>query len=148
MRVIPLTEKKQVIFICTFNSVRSQMAEGILRHLYGDSYEVTSAGVAPAGVNPFAIAVLKEKGIDISHQKSRSVMQFRGQNFDYMVTLCDDAKLKCTIPLQGTRTIHRPFTSPSEMSENQEKVMAGFRSLRDEMWRFIEITFRPFVPDD
>jgi len=146
--VIAMTEKKRVVFVCTFNSVRSQMAEGILRHLYGDMYDVTSAGVAPAGLNPFAVAVMKEKGIDISGQKSRSVMQFRGQDFDYLVTLCDDVKHKCTIPLQGTRTIHRPFVSPSEVNDDQEKVMAGFRSLRDEMWRFIEITFRPFVPED
>jgi arsenate reductase len=145
--MIPMTEKKQVVFICTFNSVRSQMAEGILRHLFGDFYEVTSAGVAPAGINPYAVAVLKEKGIDISGQRSRSVMQFRGKDFDYVVTLCDDAKHKCTIPLKGTRTIHRPFVSPSEVDEDQEKVMAGFRSLRDEIWRFIEFTFRPLPPD-
>lgn len=143
-----MSGKKHVVFICTYNSVRSQMAEGILRHLYGDRYEVTSAGVAPAGVHPMAIAVLKERGIDISHQKSRSVMQLRGQEFEYVVTLSDECKYKCTLPLQGIRNIHRPFQSPPEIADDQKKVTDGFRSLRDEMWKFIEITFKPYVPQD
>jgi arsenate reductase len=138
-----MTGKKRVLFVCTYNSVRSQMAEGILRHLYGDYYDVTSAGVAPAGLHPLAVEILREKGVDISRQKSRSVMQLREETFDILVTLCDDVKKKCTLPLQGARIIHRPFHSPPEFDKDQEKVLVGFRALREEMWRFIDVTFRP-----
>ncbi len=141
-----MTGKKRVVFICTYNSVRSQMAEGILRHLYGDTYEVISAGIAPAGTHPLAVRVMKESGVDISGQKSRSVMQLRGERFDYLVTLCDNVKTRCSIPLEGRRTIHRPFESPAEVDTDEGRVLEGFRALRDEMWKFIEVTFRPLVP--
>lgn len=135
--------KKTVVFVCAYNSVRSQMAEAILRHLYGDTYEVTSAGIAPSGLHPVAKQVMSEKGIDISRQRSRSVMQLRDRSFDFVVTLCDDVKYRCTIPLHGDRVIHRPFVSPPECDADPAQVLERFRSLRDEIWIFIERTFRP-----
>lgn len=136
-------EKKSVVFVCAYNSVRSQMAEGILRHLYGDIYNVTSAGIAPSGLHPLALQVMEERGIDITGQRSRSVLQLRGRAFDYVVTLCDDVKFRCNIPLHGDRVIHRPFVSPSECDADPAQVLERFRSLRDEIWVFIEHTFRP-----
>jgi len=89
--------KKRVLFLCTGNSCRSQMAEGFLRHMAGDRFEVFSAGVKPAQVNPLAIKVMAEAGIDISKHRSKSVMELIGQQFDYIVTVCDNAKQTCPV---------------------------------------------------
>ncbi|MDI9633496.1 MAG: arsenate reductase ArsC [Methanolinea sp.] len=135
--------KRSVVFVCAYNSVRSPMAEGILRHLYGDVYDVTSAGIAPSGLHPLARTVMAERGIDISRHRSRSVMELRDRTFDYVVTLCDDVKYRCTLPLHGIRVIHRPFVTPQECEADPSLVVGRFRALRDEIWVFVERTFWP-----
>lgn len=127
-------EKKTVLFICSFNSVRSQIAEGLLNARCKDRYTAFSAGVAPAGLNPYAVAVMKETGIDISAQKSKKLTQFTGTRFDYVITMCDRAKLAASrsIP-QGETVIHRGFVSPSEIRENKAEILSDFRVLRDDI---------------
>ncbi len=87
--------RKSVLFICTLNSARSQIAEGLLRHLYGDKYEVASAGILPSEISPYAVEVMKEIGIDISSHRSKSIEEFRGKVFDIVVTVCDHARQAC-----------------------------------------------------
>jgi len=125
-------EKKTVLFICTFNSVRSQIAQGLLNDRCKDRYTAFSAGIAPAGLNPHAVAVMKETGIDISSQKSRKLTDFTKTRFDYIITMCEGAKQAVTgaIPEGGT-TIHRGFVSPSEIRKNKAEILADFRALRN-----------------
>jgi arsenate reductase len=127
-------EKKTVLFICSFNSVRSQIAEGLLNARCRDRYTAFSAGIAPAGINPYAIAVMKEAGIDLSFQKSKKLGQFTGTRFDYVITMCDRAKLavKGSIP-EGVTVIHQDFVSPSEIRKNKAEILADFRTLRDDI---------------
>lgn len=127
-------EPKTVLFICSFNSVRSQIAEGLLNARCPRRYHAFSAGVAPGGLNPYAVLVMREAGIDISSQKSKSLSAFPAMKFDYVVTMCDHAKLAATdaIPGGGTR-IHRGFVSPSEVRENKDLVLAEFRVLREDI---------------
>lgn len=127
-------ETKTVLFICSFNSVRSQIAEGLLNARCKDRYRAFSAGIAPGGLNPYAVAVMKEAGIDISPQKSKKLVVFSGMRFDYVITLCDHVKLAVadSFPAGVTR-IHRGFVSPSEVQENKAGILADFRILRDDI---------------
>ena len=127
-------EKKAVLFVCSFNSVRSQIAEGLLNARCKDRYHAYSAGIAPAGLNPYAIAVMKEAGIDISSQKSKKLSTFTGTRFDYVITMCDHVKpaVVGSIP-EGVIMIHRDFVSPSEIQKNKEEILADFRTLRDDI---------------
>ena len=140
-------KKKTVLFICSFNSVRSQMAEGLLNARCKDLYTVFSAGIAPAGLNPYAVAVMKEAGIDISAQKSKQLTQFTATRFDYVITLCDRAKaaVPTSIP-KGETTIHRGFVSPSDIQENKEEILGNFRALRDDIDAWLTEIF-PECPD-
>src|ERR1700680_4630880 len=104
---------KRVLILCTGNSTRSQMAEGLLRHDAGDRFEVFSAGTKPSHVRPEAVAVMREVDIDISGQHSKSVDVFTGQHFDYVLTVCDHAKESCPIFSGQTVTIHRSFEDPA-----------------------------------
>jgi len=123
-----------VLFICSFNSVRSQMAEALLRARCRGRYAVFSAGIAPAGIDPYAVKVLLEIGIDISHARSKSLTLFTGKKFDYVITLCDQALLTAPAALpQGTYTIHKGFISPSEARKNKNEILLDFRKLRDEI---------------
>ena len=133
--------KKKVLFICTHNSARSQMAEGILRTLYGDRYEAYSAGTQPTKVNPYAIKVMSEIGIDISNHRSKSAEEFRGKEFDYVVTVCDDAKEACPFFPGGKTYLHKGFKDPSEFKGNENEIVAEFQRVRDEIKRWIEETF-------
>ena len=133
----PLKEK--VLFICTHNSARSQMAEGFLNALYGDRYEGSSAGIEPAQVNPYAIKVMAEIGIDISKHRSKSVEDFRGKNFDYVVTVCDHAKEVCPF-FPGEKILHRSFEDPSEFKGNEDEILEEVRRVRDEIKDWIEKT--------
>ena len=103
--------KKRVLILCTGNSCRSQMAEGILRHFAADRFEVFSAGTKPSQVNPIAIKVMKEIGIDISCHRSKHVDEFKGQKFNYVITVCDNAKESCPI-FPGVKPMHWPFPDP------------------------------------
>nr|WP_319376225.1 arsenate reductase ArsC [uncultured Methanoregula sp.] len=125
-------EKKTVLFVCSFNSVRSQIAQGLLNARCNDRYTAYSAGIAPAGLNPYAVAVMKEVGIDISSQKSRRLADYNGVRFDYVVTMCDGVKTAVagSIP-EGVTMIHRGFVSPSEIRKDKDLVLADFRKLRN-----------------
>jgi arsenate reductase len=129
--------KKKVLFLCTGNSARSQMAEGLLRHLRGKEFEVFSAGVAPKGVHPAAIQVMKEIGIDISQQKSKHADDLQVKEFDYIITLCDHAAQNCPIfPGRGER-MHHGFSDPAAAVGNDHEVLEAFRKVRDELKQFI-----------
>ncbi len=126
--------KRRVLFLCTGNSARSQMAEGLARHFLGDRWEAHSAGTRPAGyVHPLAVQAMAELGIDISHQRSRSVEAFRDVPFDLIVTVCDNAAQNCPAwPGQG-QTIHIRFPDPAEAIGSPEEQLAAFRRVRDEI---------------
>lgn len=136
-------EKKSVLCICTFNSVRSQIAEGLLRKMYGDRFTVVSAGVATAGVNPYAIRVMAEIGIDISGQRSRNVKEFSGRSFDYILFLCDHARHACPALFKSGKTYHRDFPSPSEVRDNEDLILREFRELRDDIRAWLTDIFGP-----
>ena len=123
-------EKKKVLILCTGNSCRSQMAEGALRHYRGDRFEVFSAGTRPSVVNPIAIKVMKEIGIDISGHRSKHVDEFKGQQIDYVITVCDNAKESCPIFL-GVKPMHWPFPDPPHHQEITGAVIDEFRKVRD-----------------
>ena len=123
-----------VLFICSYNSVRSQIAEALLRARCGGRYTVFSAGVAPAGINPYAVKVMQEIGIDMSHARSKSLTVFAGKKFDHVITLCDQARLAAsnTLP-HGTYNIHQGFISPSEIRKNKNEILLDFRKLREDI---------------
>jgi len=125
--------KPRVLILCTGNSARSQMAEGLLRHDAGDRFEVFSAGTKPTQVRPEAIAVMQELGIDISGHRSKSVDEFDGQDFDCVVTVCDNAKASCPIFPGNTKRIHWSLDDPAAVEGSEEHRLAAFRRVRDEL---------------
>lgn len=132
-----MPKKKRVLILCTGNSARSQMAEGVLRHDAGDRFEVFSAGVEPSGVRPEAITVMKEIGIDLGGHRAKHVNEFRDQNFDYVLTVCDHAPELCPVFARPTVIIHHSFTDPTTLIESEQRGLAMFRSLRDEIRRYL-----------
>lgn len=123
----------RVLILCTGNSARSQMAEGLLRHDSGQMIEVESAGTRPGRVRPEAIAVMKEIGIDISGHRSKSVDEFLDQDFDYVITVCDNAKETCPVFLKETTKIHHSFDDPAALEGAEEERLSLFRRVRDEI---------------
>ena len=123
----------RVLILCTGNSARSQMAEGLLRHDAGDAYEVFSAGTKPTRVRPEAITVMREVGIDISGHRSKSVDEFAGQDFDYVITVCDNAKESCPIFPAKTKRIHWSIEDPAAVQGSAEETLTAFRRARDEL---------------
>jgi len=144
-------EKKKILFLCTHNSARSQMAEGLLRAIYGDRYEAYSAGVEATTVNPYAVRVMKEIGIDISGQRSKTSQEFQDIIFDLAVTVCDRAKQVCPIcstnlevPTKSPRArevIHKSFEDPAAVVGSEEEKLKIFRQVRDEIKDWIYKTF-------
>ncbi|HXR15972.1 MAG TPA: arsenate reductase ArsC [Terriglobales bacterium] len=132
-----MTTKKRILVLCTGNSARSQMAEGLLRHDAGDRFEVESAGTKPSRVRPEAITVMKELGIDISGQRSKSVDEFRDQSFDYVLTVCDNANESCPIYPGHANRFHHSFEDPAALQGSEEERLAVFRRVRDELRRFL-----------
>lgn len=130
--------KKRVLFLCTGNSCRSQMAEGFLRSLAGDRFEAFSAGVKPTQVNPLAIKVMDEAGIDISTQKSKSAMDLISQSFDYVVTVCDNAKQTCPVFPGKYEKIHWNLEDPAEAQGTEEEKLAVFRKTREGIRKRVE----------
>ena len=128
-----MPDKKRILILCTGNSARSQMAEGLLRHDAGNRFEVFSAGTKPSHVRPEAIAVMRELGIDISGHRSKSVDEFAGQSFDYVLTVCDNAKKSCPIFPGKAVTIHKNFEDPAALQGSERERLALFRRVRDEM---------------
>lgn len=125
--------RQRVLVLCTGNSARSQMAEGLLRQLGGNALEVVSAGVAPSYVRPEAIAVMQEIDIDISAHRSKSVDEFLGQDFNYVITVCDNANERCPIFPGPTQRIHWGFDDPAAATGDEEAKLAVFRRVRDEI---------------
>jgi len=123
----------RVLILCTANSARSQMAEGLLRHDAGNVYEVFSAGTKPSHVRPEAITVMREVGIDISGHRSKSVDEFAGQDFDYVITVCDNAKESCPIFPAKTKRIHWSIEDPAAVQGSQGEALTTFRRVRDEL---------------
>lgn len=125
--------KKQILFLCTHNSCRSQMAEALANHFLGNLCQAYSAGTEATRVNPLASRVLAELGIDTSRQYSKTMGEFAGQNFDHVVTLCGDANEKCPLFFGGVERAHRGFDDPSRLKGNEEEVLPEFRRVRDEI---------------
>jgi arsenate reductase len=129
--------KKRVLILCTGNSARSQMAEGLLRHDAGDRFEVESAGTRPSHVRPEAIAVMGELGIDISGHRSKSVEEFAGRQFDYVLTVCDHARESCPVYPGHANRLHRAFEDPAAAEGTEEERLAAFRRVRDQIREFL-----------
>jgi arsenate reductase len=122
----------RVIFVCTGNSARSQMAEALLRRHGGDRFDVVSAGVQPRGVHPMTIAALAKVGIDISDARSKSVGEFLGQRFDYVITVCDRARATCPVFPGGSETLHWGLDDPGEVEGTEAQRRAAFdRTLKE-----------------
>jgi arsenate reductase len=138
--------KQRVLFLCTGNSARSQMAEGLLRHDAGDRFEVSSAGTHPSHVRSEAIAVMQEIGIDISGHRSKSVDEFASRGFDHVLTVCDHAKESCPIyPGHGNR-LHHNFEDPAAVEGPDEVRLAAFRRVRDQIRQYLKDFPREFRP--
>ncbi|HII98345.1 MAG TPA: arsenate reductase ArsC [Methanoregula sp.] len=133
--------KRKVLFICTHNAARSQMAEGYMKSEYGDRYEVFSAGTEVTRVHPMASEVMKEIGIDISGQRSKLIDDLFGKGIETVVTVCDAANKACPFFPGAKDVIHQGFTDPSGFTGSDEEVRAGFRKVRDEIIRWIDATF-------
>ena len=125
--------KTRVLFLCTGNSCRSQMAEGFLRHFAGDRFDVASAGTRPAVLNPGAVKAMREVGVDIAQHRSKSMDEFVGQRFDHVITVCDRARESCPIFPGATRLDHWSFDDPAEATGTSEERTAVFRRVRDEI---------------
>jgi arsenate reductase len=128
--------KKRVLFVCTGNSARSQMAEGILRQLAGDEYEAFSAGTNPKGLHPGTVEVMKEAGMDVSTHTSKDLAQFQGQSFDYVITVCDRARQQCPV-VPGSTSFHWGFDDPAEADLPHR--LETFRRVRDEILHRIRL---------
>ncbi len=137
------TSKKKVLFLCTGNSCRSQMAEGWLRHLGGNRYEAVSAGTRPQGVNPLAVRVMAEVGVDISGHTSDPVEKYLGEDLDLVVTVCDAARESCPVFAGRVKERrHWPFEDPAGATGTDEEILAVFRRVRDQIRRRIEAFLR------
>ena len=136
-----MTKKQSILFICTGNSCRSQMAEGWTRHLHGDHWQAYSAGIEVHGLNPRAVQVMSEAGVDISGQRSTAITDYRGRTFDYVVTVCDHAHETCPFFPAKTRVVHRGFDDPPRLAEHassEEEALAPYRQVRDEIRAFVD----------
>jgi arsenate reductase len=146
-----LQGKNKVLFLCTHNSARSQMAEGLLRAMYGDRYEAYSAGIKATSVNPLAVIAMKEIGIDISSQYSKTPQEFQDIIFDVAITVCDNAKAACPIVItnlerptkltKAREVIHYSFEDPAAAVGSEEEKLKVFRRVRDEIKEWISGTF-------
>jgi arsenate reductase (thioredoxin) len=125
--------KRRVLFLCTHNSARSQMAEGFLRALAGDRFEVASAGTEARGVNPMAVQAMAEAGVDLSRHTSKTLDRFVGEPWDYVITVCDSANEACPVFPAATTRLHWSFDDPSSMRGSEAERLAVFRRIRDEI---------------
>jgi thioredoxin type arsenate reductase len=132
-----MNDKKRVLILCTGNSARSQMAEGLLRHDAGERFDVESAGTKPGSVRPEAIAAMKDLGIDLSGHRSKSVAEFAGQHFDYVRTVCDSARETCPVFFGGAMRLHHDFDDPAALNGSEEERLALFRRVRDELRAYL-----------
>ncbi|HAR96237.1 MAG TPA: arsenate reductase [Deltaproteobacteria bacterium] len=133
--------RKSILFLCTGNSCRSQMAEAWTRYLKGDVLEPLSAGTQPKAIDPRAVKAMAEIGIDISAYRSKSLQELPDMEFDYVVTLCNDAQQACPFFPAKTAMVHRPFDDPPELAEgveDEEEAMSHYRRVRDEIRKWVE----------
>jgi len=135
-------KKKKVLFICTHNSARSQLAEGLLNHSFSQDHQGFSAGTEATAVRPQAIAVMAEIGCDISHYRSKTVHEFEGIDFDYVITVCDNAKETCPYFPGARAYIHKSFKDPSSVEGTEEDKLQAFRNTREEIKAWLEDMFR------
>lgn len=138
-----MNEKRRILFVCTANAARSQMAEGLLRAKYGDSYEVFSAGTRLSRLSPHAVTVMQETGIDISMHYSKTLAQLEGREFDIAVTLCDRARGTCPVIPGAKKQLHQGFSDPHFNTGTDPDILDGYRKVRDEISAWIEETFDP-----
>ena len=139
--------KKRVLFLCTSNSARSQMAEALVNYDLGDRFEAYSAGTAPKTPHPAALKVLAEIGIDHSRARSKSLEEYEGQPFDYVITLCDGANETCPLFFGGVERIHLGFEDPAGVTGTEEEVLIAFRRVRDQIRETIENYLRSRTPE-
>ena len=130
--------RRRVLFLCTHNSARSQMAEGLLRHLAGERFEVMSAGTEATSVRPEAIAAMADLGVDISGQESKSLERYMGESFDHVITVCDAANEACPVFPGAENRLHWSFGDPSQATGDEEERLEAFRKVRDEIRARIE----------
>ena len=136
-----MVNNMKILFLCTGNSCRSQIAEGWVRHLKGDVIEAYSAGIEKHGLNPNAVKVMAESGVDISRQKSKCVDELKGIEFDYVVTVCDNAHESCPLFPGKTKVVHVGFDEPPRLARKvntEEEALNCYRRVRDEIKRFVE----------
>ena len=126
-----MTRKKRALFLCTHNSARSQMAEGLLRALAGDRFEAMSAGTEATHVRPLAVRAMEEIGVDISEQESKTLERYLKESFDYVITVCDDANEACPFFPGASERLHWSFEDPSRAEGSKEERLAVFRRVRD-----------------
>ena len=132
-----MADKKRVLILCTGNSARSQMAEGLLRHDAGERFTVESAGTKPSTVRPEAKAVMKEVSIDITSHRSKHVDEFAGQDFDYVLAVCDNAKESCPVFFGKATRLHHSFNDPATVEGSEEKRLGEFRRVREELRAYL-----------
>ncbi len=135
---------KRILVLCTGNSCRSQMAEGYLKHFAKEKALVYSAGIETHGVNPKAIQIMKEDDIDISHHTSNNIDEYKNINFDFVITVCDNAKERCPIFPSKAKMFHYNFPDPAKASGTEEEIMRQFRNVREEIKKYS----RKFVNDN
>jgi arsenate reductase len=136
-----MEQRLKILFLCTGNSCRSQMAEGWARHLKGDVIEAFSAGIEPHGLNPNAVKVMSEVGVDISNQRSKRVDELKDVAFDYVVTVCDHAHESCPLFPGKTKVVHVGFDDPPRLArtaKTEEEALAHYRRVRDEICDFVK----------
>ena len=129
--------KNTILFICTHNSARSQLAEGLVNHYFDNEWEAKSAGTVATSVKPFAIKAMVEAGIDISHHTSKTIDVFQGQEFDVVVTVCDSARETCPF-FPGKQVIHHSFVDPSNVEGSDEEKLVAFCRTRDEIKAWLD----------
>ena len=126
-------KKRSVLFICTHNSARSQLAEGLVNYFFSEYWEAHSAGTEQTSVKPLAVEAMKDIGIDISRQFSKTIDYYKDEKFDLVITVCNDARENCPIYPNAQRIIHLPFKDPSNKTGNQKKKLKAFIQTRDEI---------------
>ncbi len=134
-------DKTKVLFVCTHNSARSQMAEAFLNSTYGDRYEASSAGTKPTTINPYVVTAMKEIGFDLSNNRAKSIDEFMGKKPDLIVTLCDEVQETCPFFPGGKKYSHRSFRDPGACAGSDEEILACVRRIRDEIRAWVRHTF-------
>ncbi|MEO7649638.1 MAG: arsenate reductase ArsC [Bryobacteraceae bacterium] len=138
-----MADRKRVLILCTGNSARSQMAEGLMRHDAGNRFTVESAGTKPSIMRHEAIAVMSEAGIDITSHRSKHVDEFAGQEFDYVLTVCDNAKESCPVFFGNAKRLHHSFNDPAAVEGSDEKRLGAFREARDDLRSYLKTFPQP-----